>query len=283
MRTSIRSQAGKRLIALVGTVALAFGLVTPAAAASGRVSAQMSATTFTAAQASGVRLTYSFSSKSRHFGFALARRASGKWVKVRTVSKRGSFKGSHVTTVKKVFGSHAVTVGRYRLQVAGDANTVSLKFTIASGSTPPTTVVPKPGQWKSTSTAANGGMVSVTDVSFVVSADSANVTDVTFHFTFSGSMTPPFGHSCSGTALTYPLAAAPTPVENAKFSGPTGATGAWYQGFNVAAGGTGVLTGTFDSPTTAHGTAMFNWRLGGTGCMSLSGQNGPFDWSASLQ
>ena len=46
------------------------------------------------------------------------------------VKKKGSFKGSHTMTVKKVFGGKAVKVGSYRLKLSADGGSKTSNFTV---------------------------------------------------------------------------------------------------------------------------------------------------------
>jgi hypothetical protein len=125
-----------------------FGVVSSGAsvAASGRVSAQLTKTSFTAAQATTVQLVCKFSPASTRWSYVLSLKKGAKWVKVLSVIKKGSFKGSHEMTVKKLFGSKPVKVGQYRVNVSADANSVTRKFTV---------VISPPGAFNKTSP-ANG-------------------------------------------------------------------------------------------------------------------------------
>jgi hypothetical protein len=275
--THTRFGAGVAILALLAAGAVP-GSVAPASAASAKVSAQLTQTRFTKAEASTVKLAYTFSATSHHFGYVLSRKRASAWVKVRSVSAKGAFKGAHTKTVKRLFGAKPITDGRYRVRVSADANAVTLKFTVTPPS-PTTTVVPKPGTWKSTSVSGGGGQVSVTDVSFVVTPEGKTLTTFTFGYTYSGVVLPPFTQQCSGSGVTYALGGAETAISDGTFSGPSGSTGAWYQSNQVVAGA-GSWTGTFDSPTSAHGTATFWWGFIGIGCMRTTGSTGPFEWTA---
>jgi len=273
-RGTKRTKAGVVILAMAASTAVLAG---PVSAAPAKVSAELSQTSFTAAEASQVKLTYKFSATSHHFGYLLSRKRAGKWVKVRSVTTKGTFKGSHATSVKRLFGTKPIIAGRYRVKVSADANTVALKFAVTTPGT--STVVPRPGTWKSTSASGSGGQVSVTDISFTVSEDGRTLTDFTFHYTYSGVSLPPFTQPCSGSDITYALAGAPTTIADGQFSGPTGTTGEWFQS-NRVVGGSGSWTGTFDSPTRAHGSATFSWGFIGIGCMRMTGSIGPFPWTA---
>lgn len=279
-RKGRRRRFGVLLLAPLVTLAMAFGVVSPATSATARISARLTQTSFPAAQASQVKLVYQFSATSHRFGYVLSRKSGSTWVRVHAVSKKGKFRGTHTKSVKRLFGSAPVAAGSYRVRVSADANTRTLKFTVTAPSS--NVVVPRSGKWKSTSVDGGGGAVSVTDVSFTVSGDGKTLTTFTFGYTYSGVALPPFTSTCSGSSLTYALSGAPTPIADAQFSGPSGSTGAWYQP-NSVIGGAGSWTGTFDSPTSAHGTARFSWGFVGMGCMRTSGSIGPFPWTATWE
>ena len=278
MRTRrTRFGAGVAIVVLVASTGAVMGSTSPASAASAKVSAHLTQTSFTKAEASQVELAYEFSATSRHFGYRLSRKSASKWVTVRNVSKKGKFKGAHTRTVKRLFGSKPISAGRYRVRVTADANAVTLKFAVTAPSA--AAVVPKPGTWKSVSVSGGGGQVSVTGISFVVAPDGKSLTNFTFDYTYSGVMLPPFTQQCSGSSRTYALGGAETPISDGQFAGPSGSTGAWYQP-NQVIGGSGSWTGAFDSPTSAHGTATFSWGFIGMGCMRTTGSLGPFPWTA---
>jgi hypothetical protein len=113
------------------------------------VSASLSKTSFTAAQAKTVKLAYKISPASKHFGYLLSLKKGAKWVKVRSVSKTGNFKGSYSMTVKALFGSTAIKVGQYRVKISADANSITRTFTVVKTSSPH----PLPGAFGKTSPA----------------------------------------------------------------------------------------------------------------------------------
>lgn len=144
-----------RLIAAAIVLLLSPGVVHggASAAAPARISAHLTSTSFTAAKAGSVKVQYRFSSTSSRFAYVLSRRAGSAWVTVRSVSRRGRFRGSHSLTIKSVFASRPIVVGRYRLKLSGSANSVTLGFTVARAGTvtPPGTVTPQAGRWRATS------------------------------------------------------------------------------------------------------------------------------------
>jgi hypothetical protein len=86
---------------------------------------------FTAAQANTVKLVCKFSPASKRVIFLLSMKKSAKWVKVRSVTKKGTFK-TYTTTVKKIFGSKAVKAGQYRIKISADANSLTRKLTVTA-------------------------------------------------------------------------------------------------------------------------------------------------------
>jgi len=364
--------------ALSGMLALSLlGVVSSGAsvAASGKVSASLSKTSFTAAQAGTVKLVCKFSPASTRFDYLLSLKKGAKWMTLRSVNKTGSFKGSHTMTVKKLFGLKAVKIGQYRVKVLADSNSVTRSFKVvkaaptpapgafnktspANGATgqPVTTSLSWgassnaasyeycidttnnnacDGSWVSTSTAANAslsgltlgatyywqahainakgttdanggswfsftvsgptagswiatglsgpignglGSVTVASIFFNVQADQATVSSFGFVYSYHYLYYP----YCSGddgrTWLNQPL----SPIVGGQFSDPRGGTQVWGEQTGSLAYGTGHFSGTFDSPTTAHGTAEL---LATIRCDSQY-QNvdmGPFSWTAAWQ
>jgi hypothetical protein len=129
-----------RLAAAVSVLgaALAFsalGVFSASASAKPRgkvVSAKLTPkSSFTTAQATTVKLVCKFSPASKRAVFLLSTKTNAKWVKVRSVTKKGSIK-TYTTTVKKLFGSKAVTAGQYRTTISADANSLTRKFTVTA-------------------------------------------------------------------------------------------------------------------------------------------------------
>jgi hypothetical protein len=108
---------------------------TASVAAKGRVvSAKLSPKkSFAAAQAKSVRLKCRFSPATKRAVFLLQMKKSGKWAKLRSVTKKGPVK-KYTTTVKKLFGSKPVKAGSYRVKISADANSLTRLFTIKSPS-----------------------------------------------------------------------------------------------------------------------------------------------------
>jgi hypothetical protein len=102
------------------------------ARASGKIRAHLSKTSFSAAEASKVKLVYSFAPASKHFSYQLLTQTGTSWVKLRAVARTGLFSGSVTKTVKSIFGSKPVAAARYRLELGADANRVRLGFRIVA-------------------------------------------------------------------------------------------------------------------------------------------------------
>jgi hypothetical protein len=119
---------------LLGLAVLASVLVGVAGAASStnsaRISAHLTKTSFTATEASSVKLVYKFSKPSKSFSYRLTVKQGSKWQTVKSVRKKGAFKGSKTTTVKKFFAGKPIKDGSYRLMLSADANRVSLSFRV---------------------------------------------------------------------------------------------------------------------------------------------------------
>ena len=229
-------------------------------------------------QVGSVKVVYNFSAKSSRFAYVLSRKAGSKWSRVRSVSNRGSFRGSHTMTVKTTFGSKPITASQYRLELSSSANSVTLSFSVV----PPGTPKPQAGRWRATSltgpvsgSAPSGNTVTATELFFDVASSQQTVSAFGFSYEYSGPIKMPYSGPCSGSGDSAETAL--SPISNGQFFTPS-ATGAWTD----AASGT--FHGTFDSPTTAHGTAQMNLYVGGSGCfISGSSYTGTFNWTATRQ
>jgi alpha-tubulin suppressor-like RCC1 family protein len=106
-----------------------------AAAASGaKISAHLTKTSFTSAQASSVKLIYKFSKKSDSFSYLLTFKKSSKWQTVKSVKKKGSFNGSKSVAAKKIFAGKPIKVGSYRLKLSADQGSKRLRFKVVKAS-----------------------------------------------------------------------------------------------------------------------------------------------------
>jgi len=127
-------------LVLVGTSTLAGAAQSRASSA--KISAHLTKKSFTKAQAKKVKLIYKFSSTSKSFAYRLTFKKGSKWLRVKSVKKTGSFKGSHKMTVKKVFAGKAIRVGKYRLKLSADGGSKLLRFRVVKGSRPASTALP---------------------------------------------------------------------------------------------------------------------------------------------
>jgi hypothetical protein len=306
------------------------------------VSASLTKTSFTVAQAKTVKLVYKFSPASKHFGYLLSLKKGAKWVKVQSVNKKGSFKGTYRMTVKKLFGSKAVKVGQYRVEISADANSVTRTFKVVK------TLLP-PGAFDKTSL-ANGSTGEPASATLIWS-DSSNATSYEYYIDTTND------NACSGswTSAGSESSASPsglvfnTPyywhvrAKNARgtryanngswFSFQTSAAlaGHWSgitgsdsfrvsffiltdqanvshftffyahacvtEGYTVdgiqrsiadnsfsGTNGDFIFSGTFDSPTTAHGTVgITNLYLGCPAPNEHWTAAGPYSWTATWQ
>jgi len=121
-------------LALVGACGLAGAA--SSTAFSGKISARLTKTSFKPAQVGSVRLIYKFSATSKRFSYLLSFKKGAKWQKVKSVKKKGSFKGSKSMTVKKVFAGKPVKVGKYRLKLSADGGSKTLSFKVIKAKTP---------------------------------------------------------------------------------------------------------------------------------------------------
>jgi alpha-tubulin suppressor-like RCC1 family protein len=111
---------------------------------SGRLSARLTKTSFTNAQAGSVKLVCKFKKKSGTFSYALKLKKGKKWQAVKSARKSYK-KGAYTTTVKKVFAGKAVKLGSYRLKISANGASKTLSFTVkkkTSGGTTPTGSAP---------------------------------------------------------------------------------------------------------------------------------------------
>ncbi len=193
------------------------------------VSASLTKTSFPVAQAKTVKLVYKLSPASKRFAYLLSLKKGTKWVKVRSVSKTGSFRGSHKMTVKALFGTKSVKVGRYRVKLSADANSLSRKFKVIKtkiNPPPPAALQPKTGFWLGS---GSDSVISYV-ITFTVTSGGTNVTS--FQVTFDDPGCGIAGGNVTATSLY--------PISNGSFS---------------SGRGNPSFSGSFDSATTASGTS----------------------------
>ncbi len=131
MRRSLSSRIGLCL----GACALALVVMaTPAAPApaspAAKVNARLTKTSFTSSQAKSVKLIYSFATPSKTFAYKLTFKKGKKWQSVRTVTRKGAFKGSKSMTVRAIFGGKSIRAGSYRLALRYDYASKLLAFKV---------------------------------------------------------------------------------------------------------------------------------------------------------
>ncbi len=141
-RSTARLLAGAILCAfvLVGTSTLAGAAQSKASGA--KISAHLTKKSFTKAQVKKVKLVYKFSATSKSFAYKLSFKKGSKWLKVKSVKRKGHFRGSHTMTVKKVFAGKPVKLGRYRLKLSADGGSKRLSFKVVKGRKPASTALP---------------------------------------------------------------------------------------------------------------------------------------------
>jgi len=244
---------------LSGMLALSLlGVVSSSAStkAGGKVSASLSKTSFTAAQATTVKLVCKFSPASKRFDYLLSLKKGAKWVTLRSVNKTGSFKGSCTMTVKKLFGSKPVKVGQYRVKVSADVNSVTRSFKVVKAA--PT---PAPGAFNKTSP-ANGatGQPVTTSLRWGASSNAAS---------YEYCIDTTNNNACDGSWVSMSAWVSTSAATSASLSGLTlGATYYWQVRAINAKGTTDAGGGSWFSFTVSGPTAGY-WKATG-----LSGPSG---------
>jgi hypothetical protein len=98
---------------------------------SGKIaSAKLTKKNFKRARARKVELVVVFSPASAKFNYVLSRKMNGKWRKVKSVKRTGTFTGIRKMKVKSLFKGKAIKRGRYRLKLSADANRKVLRFRV---------------------------------------------------------------------------------------------------------------------------------------------------------
>ena len=193
-----------------------------------------------------------------------------------------SWISTRTRTFAKLSGLKAGTTYYWQVQASSLHGTVAADnaawyaFTVSGG-----TVKPQAGSWRATSLtgpvsgSGGGGTVTATGLFFNVASDQRTISAFGFSYEYSGPVKIPYSGPCSGLGDSAETAA--SPISNGEFFTP-GATGPW------TGAASGTFHGTFDSPTTAHGTAQMSVFVGGSGCfMSGTSYTGTFNWTATTQ
>jgi len=218
-------------------------------------------------------LSWSASTRATAYRYCIATSENGRciggWVSTNT--------STHATTRTLQPGSYywQVIASSVHGTVAADNGGWS-SFTI-----PAPQPKPNSGYWEARSpTGASGGgaggSIQVTNVFFSVPVDQATVSGFGFAWDYSGPGKPPF-FSCSGSRVSSIGADHSSPITGGRFSTPS-PTGAW------SGSGSGDIDGTFDSATSAHGTATFSAYMGDPACFMMgTSRTGTFNWTATWQ
>jgi hypothetical protein len=134
-----------RFALLTGTLVLvlsaAGGPGAPRAVAADAIAGHLTKTSFTAAQAKSVKLTYTISKRSKSFAYSLSIKSGSKYKLIKKVTKKGSFNGRRTMTMSQVFAGKTIKVGSYRLTLSADKGQRTLAFKVADATIP----IPNPG------------------------------------------------------------------------------------------------------------------------------------------
>ena len=125
------------------------------------------------------------------------------------------------------------------------------------------------------------GSATVASIFFNVQADQATVSSFGFVYSYHYSLYPYCSGNDGRSWLNQPSSVS---IVGGQFSDPTEGTQVWGEQTGSLASGSGHFSGTFDSPTTAHGTAELLATIRCPG--SSQNQNvdvGPFSWTAAWQ
>lgn len=144
-----RKRSATRVARIIGVcLLLALALATAGAALSttasgGKISsAYLTRDLITPSQAKTVKLIYKFSKPSTRFSYKLQIKKTvrvkkhgtwrnvTKWKVVKTVKKRGHFKGQKSMTVKKLFAGELIKLGSYRIGLFADRGSKRLSFSV---------------------------------------------------------------------------------------------------------------------------------------------------------
>jgi hypothetical protein len=129
-----------RVLILLLAVTVLLGLTasaTVAAPSGARISAHLTKKSFQSSKAGSVKLIYKFSKRSSKFSYKLTLKKGKKWQAVKSVKKKGRFKGTKKMTVKKLFAGKAVKVGAYKLKLSADGGSKTLYFKVLKKPSPP--------------------------------------------------------------------------------------------------------------------------------------------------
>jgi len=122
--------------AFLVAMSIVCALAGAAPSASAKISARLTKTSFTSSQASSVKLIYKFSTPSKSFNYLLTIKKGKIWLTVKSVKKKGNFRGSKSITVKKIFAGKPVKIGSYRLKLSADGGRKQLSFKVVKAASP---------------------------------------------------------------------------------------------------------------------------------------------------
>ncbi len=127
-RTTTRLRLGAICLAVLFGAFLLTGAATGTTSA--KISARLTKTSFTSAQAGSVKLVCKFKKKSGSFAYKLTFKKGKKWQTIKSVKKKSYRKGAYRMSVKKVFAGKAVKLGSYRLKISANGGSKLLKFKV---------------------------------------------------------------------------------------------------------------------------------------------------------
>ena len=239
--------------------------------ASGTITAHLTQTSFTAAQAGYVTLAFEYSSSSARFGYTLARKNVSSWVTVRSVNDMNGMEGvSNTRTISQLFGLSAVKIGQYRLKLFSDESNLTLSFTVVK---PPTLIrgepTPRAGHWTGSTTESN---FEPSSVAFYATPDHGHVIKFSFSYNIAVATHPPALPGFCNVFGKGVLQSKPTVITAKSFK----ATG------NLTSGGTFSISGTFASPISARGMVGLEGIPASTDCGGAVSV-GPISWSATWE
>ena len=118
--------------AVIGSPGSATLLISDSSGATAKISAHLTRASFKRSQAAAVKLVYKVSNarKSDDFGYRLSIHKRSGWVTVRRVAKSTCKSGSHTMTIKQLFASRPIRVGKYSLRLAAGSDSKLLAFRV---------------------------------------------------------------------------------------------------------------------------------------------------------
>ena len=126
--------AGLLIIAMATVASLANASPRERLASRASISAHLTETFFTPTQAGSAKVIYEPSKTSKSFSYRLSRWSwsGSRWQTIRTVTKKGVFRGRKSTAVETFFGGKPVKVGGYRLRLSFGRASKQLSFVVTA-------------------------------------------------------------------------------------------------------------------------------------------------------